>query len=61
MCPRSFICEEAKIKERIPLKKEPCEIDGSNMGIPIHILFTLLAWFQENGSCENSQQILKYT
>ena len=26
MCPRSFICEEAKIKQRTPLKKELCEI-----------------------------------
>ena len=26
MYPRSFLCEEAKIKERTPLKKELCEI-----------------------------------
>ena len=27
MYPRSFLCEEAKIKQRTPLKKELCEID----------------------------------
>ena len=26
MYPRSFLCEEAKIKRRTPLKKELCEI-----------------------------------
>ena len=26
MYPRSFICEEAKIKQRTPLEKELCEI-----------------------------------
>ena len=26
MYPRSFLCEEAKIKQRTPLKKELCEI-----------------------------------
>ena len=26
MYPRSFLCEEVKIKQRIPLKKELCEI-----------------------------------
>ena len=26
MYPRSFLCEEAKIKQRTPLKKEICEI-----------------------------------
>ena len=26
MYPRSFLCEEAKIKQRTPLKKEHCEI-----------------------------------
>ena len=26
MYSRSFLCEEAKIKQRIPLKKELCEI-----------------------------------
>ena len=26
MYPRSFLCEEAKIKHRTPLKKELCEI-----------------------------------
>ena len=26
MYPRSFLCEEAKIKQRSPLKKELCEI-----------------------------------
>ena len=26
MCPRSFLCEEAKIKQRTPSKKELCEI-----------------------------------
>ena len=26
MYPRSFLCEEAKIKQRNPLKKELCEI-----------------------------------
>ena len=26
MYPRSFFCEEAKIKQRTPLKKELCEI-----------------------------------
>ena len=26
MYPRSFVCEEAKIKQRTPLKKELCEI-----------------------------------
>ena len=26
MYPRSFLCEEAKIKQRISLKKELCEI-----------------------------------
>ena len=27
MYPRSFLCEEAKIKQRTPLKKELCKID----------------------------------
>ena len=27
MYPRSFLCEEAKIKQRIPSKKEFCGID----------------------------------
>ena len=27
MYPRSFLCEEAEIKQRTPLKKEFCEID----------------------------------
>ena len=26
MYPRSFLCEEAEIKQRTPLKKELCEI-----------------------------------
>ena len=26
MYPRSFLCEEAKIKQRTPIKKELCEI-----------------------------------
>ena len=26
MYPRSFLCEEAKIKQRTPLQKELCEI-----------------------------------
>ena len=26
MCPRSFLCEEAKIKQRSSSKKELCEI-----------------------------------
>ena len=26
MYPRSFLCEESKIKQRTPLKKELCEI-----------------------------------
>ena len=26
MYPRSFLCDEAKIKQRTPLKKELCEI-----------------------------------
>ena len=26
MCPRSFLCEEAKIEQRTSLKKEVCEI-----------------------------------
>ena len=26
MYPRRFLCEEAKIKQRTPLKKELCEI-----------------------------------
>ena len=26
MYPRSFLCEEAKMKQRTPLKKELCEI-----------------------------------
>ena len=26
MYPRSFLCKEAKIKQRAPLKKELCEI-----------------------------------
>ena len=39
MYPRSFLYEEAKIKQRTPLRKELCEIgEGSNIRIPIHIL-----------------------
>ena len=26
MYPRSFLCEEAKIEQRTPLKKELCEV-----------------------------------
>ena len=43
MYPRSFLCEEAKIKQRTPLKKELCAIsEEGNMGIPIHIVFCII-------------------
>ena len=32
MYPRSFLCEEAKIKQRTPLKKKLCEIVRKHYG-----------------------------
>ena len=46
MCPRRFLCDEAKIKQRSSSKKELCKIgeeaiseSRSNMGILIYMLF----------------------
>ena len=44
--PRSFLCEKAKIKQRTSSKKNTLwNRWGSNMGIPIHILFFYLWHF----------------
>ena len=42
MYPRSFPCEEAKIKQRTPLKKELCEIFVLKNGVLLDVIFNAM-------------------
>ena len=48
MYPRSFLCEEAKIKQRTSLKKELCEIVRKQYGNPdSHPFFNVFLLFSK--------------
>ena len=47
MYPRSFLCEEAKIKQRTPLKKELCEIGEEAIWESRFTSFLLFFWLKK--------------
>ena len=50
MYPRSFLCEEAKIKQRAPLKKELCEI-GEKAIWDSHPFYSFIQLFPMKETC----------
>ena len=59
MYPRSFLCEEAKIKQRIPLKKELCEIGEEAMRESRFTSFFLVRWHWESSKNKSLLAMLR--
>ena len=52
MYPRNFLCEEAKIKQRTPLKKELCEIGEEAIWESLFTSFFIF-YFSEQLDCKS--------